>query len=174
MFQKNERSKYLSSLKNSIPIVLNKNSATLLNERRQLQQFVSRFKNSNEKYFKIKDLALNAVIEALRMNPDRYAVIYDSKYDSDDNVSNSSSTTTAPVSSSRSTYSTFPKAYQNYYYNEYHEGFLEIAKGFVKIMTNQLVDKTMVAAVQDTKRIQTFLENIIDICEYLSYISKRI
>src|SRR6188472_4552409 len=73
----------------------------LFNERRQLEQFVSRFKNSNEKYLKIKDaaeehvkrllteeetlleLALKAVIEALRMNPDRYAVIYDIKYDSD-------------------------------------------------------------------------------------------
>jgi chromosome segregation ATPase len=71
----------------------------LLNERSQLQQFVSRFRNSNEKYLKIKDvaeeqvnrllteeerlldLALKAVIEALRMNPDRYAVIYNSKYD---------------------------------------------------------------------------------------------
>jgi hypothetical protein len=30
---------------------------------------------------------LKAVIEALRMNPDRYAVIYDSKYDRDDSVS---------------------------------------------------------------------------------------
>ena len=61
------------------------------------QQFVSRFKNSNEKYLKIKSIAeevvdrllkereltsaLIAVVEALRMNPDRYAVIYNSKYD---------------------------------------------------------------------------------------------
>jgi hypothetical protein len=29
------------------------------------------------------------------------------------------------------------------------KGLLEIAKGFVKIMTNQLVDKTMVAAVKE-------------------------
>src|SRR6186997_2760973 len=82
----------------------------LLNERSQLQQFVSRFKNSNEKYLQIKDvaeehvkrllteeeslldLALKAVIEALRMNPDRYAVIYNSKYDSNDNVSTSTFT----------------------------------------------------------------------------------
>ncbi|HET7391861.1 MAG TPA: hypothetical protein VFJ51_13650 [Nitrososphaeraceae archaeon] len=73
----------------------------------QLQQFVFRFRNSDRWYLKIKsiakevvngllteqdtllDLALNAVIEALRMNPDRYAIIYNSKYDSDDNVSNS-------------------------------------------------------------------------------------
>src|SRR5437868_12750260 len=111
----------------------------LLNERSQLQQFVSRFKNGNEKYLKIRDvaeehvnrllteqetlldLALKAVVEALRMNPDRCAIIYDSKYDSADNVSNGSSTITAPVSSSSSSYSTFPKAYQNYYYNKYHE-----------------------------------------------------
>ena len=71
----------------------------LLNEWRQLQQFVSRFKNSNKRYLQIKSIAeevvdrllaerkslltsaLVAVIEALRMNPDRYAVIYDSKYD---------------------------------------------------------------------------------------------
>ena len=85
----------------------------------------------------------------LRMNPDRYAIIYDSKYDSDDNASNSNSTTTAQVSSSSSTYSTSPKVYRNYYYNKYHEGILEIAKGFLKIMTNQIVDKTMVAAVQE-------------------------
>ena len=64
---------------------------SLFNERYSLQQFVSRFKNSNEKYLQIKDvaeehvnrllieeetlldLALKAAIEALRMNLDRYA-----------------------------------------------------------------------------------------------------
>jgi hypothetical protein len=92
-------------------------------------------------------LALKAVIEALRMNPDRYNVIYDSKYDSDDNVLNhSSNSTTVPISSSSSTSSTSPKAYQNYYYNKYHEGLVELAKGFLKLLLNQLVDKTMVAA----------------------------
>lgn len=63
---------------------------------------------SNKKYLKIKDIAeevvnrlltdreslltsaLIAVVEALRMNSDRYAIIYDGKYDSDDNVYNSS------------------------------------------------------------------------------------
>ena len=122
----------------------------LFNERRQLQQFVSRFKNGNDKYLKIKgiaeenvnrllteqetllDLALKAVIEALRMNPDRYAVIYDSKYDSDDNVSTS----------------TFTKP-QNHYYDKYHEGLLELAKGFFNILSSQLVDNTMVAAVKE-------------------------
>jgi len=136
----------------------------LYNERSQLQQGVSRFRNSNGKYLKIKsiaeeivnrllteqesllDLALKAV-EALRRNPDRYAIIYDSKYDSDENASNSSSTT-APILSSSSTYSTYTKRYQNYYYNKCHEGILEIANSFLKILTNQTVDKTMVAAVK--------------------------
>jgi hypothetical protein len=85
------------------------------------------------------DLALNAVIEALRMNPDRYAVIYDSKYDSDDNIFDSSTTPSAMPSSP------IP---QNRYYNEYHEGLLELAKAFFKTLLNQLVDKTMVAAVK--------------------------
>jgi hypothetical protein len=133
---------------------------------RKSSKLVSRFKNGNEKYLKIKDvaeenvnrllteqeslldLALKVVIEALRMNPDRYAIIYDSKYDSDDNVYNGS-TTTVPISSSSSTHSTFPKAYQNYYYNNYHEGIVELAKGFLNILLSKLVDKTMIAAVKE-------------------------
>jgi hypothetical protein len=84
------------------------------------------------------------------MNPDRYAVIYNSKYDSDDNAHNSSSTTTtAPISSSSSTYSTSPKPYQNHYYNKYHGGILEIAKGFLNILLTELVHKTMVGAVKE-------------------------
>jgi chromosome segregation ATPase len=86
----------------------------LQNQKHQLEQLVSRFKNGNEKYLKIKDvaedhvnrllteeeplleLALKAVIEALRMNPDRYAVIYNSKYDNNnDNIFESSASTTA-------------------------------------------------------------------------------
>src|SRR6188472_4771089 len=122
----------------------------LFNERRQLQQFVSRFKNSNRRYLQIKDaaeeqvnrllkeeeslldLALKAVIEALRMNPDRYAIIYNSKYDNNDNVSTS----------------TFTKP-QNYYYDKYHEGLVELAKGFLKILSSQLVDNTMFAVVKE-------------------------
>ena len=38
---------------------------------------------------------------------------------------------------------------QNYFYNEYHEGILEIAKGFLNILLNQLLDQTMVAAVKE-------------------------
>lgn len=93
----------------------------LQNQKHQLEELVSRFKTSNKKYLKIKSVAeevvdrllaerksllssaLLAVVEALRMNPDRYAVIYIIKYDNNDNVSNSSSTTTAPISSSSST-----------------------------------------------------------------------
>ena len=136
---------------------LQNNIDHLLNERRQLQQFVFRFKNSNDKYLKIKDaaeeqvnrllteeetlldFALKAVIEALRMNPDRYAVIYNSKYDGTRSVFDYSSNATAAMSSP------IP---QNRYYNEYHEGLLELAKGSLKILLNHLVDKTMVAAVK--------------------------
>jgi chorismate mutase len=139
---------------------------SLFNERSELQQFVSRFKNSNEKYLKIKSIAeevvdrllkereltsaLIAVVEALRMNPDRYAVIYNSKYDDNDNgniieSSMGMGTTAAAISPSR--HST--KLNQNYYYNEYREGILEIANSLLKILTKQVVDKTMVAAVQE-------------------------
>jgi len=140
----------------------------LFNERSELQQFVSRFKNSDKRYLQIKRIAeqvvdrllkerkslltsaLVAVIEALRMNPDRYAVIYNSKYDDDkDNVFDSSkSTTSAAMSSSLHSHSHFTKVHQNYYYNEYHEGLVEIAKGFLNILLNQSVNKTMVAAVK--------------------------
>jgi hypothetical protein len=41
------------------------------------------------------------------------------------------------------------KMLQNYYYNEYHEGILDIANSLLKILTNQIVDKTMVAAVEE-------------------------
>jgi hypothetical protein len=137
------------------------NICNLQNQKHQLEQFVFRFKNSNKKYLKIKsiaedhvnglltdeesllDLALKAVIEALRMNPDRYAIIYNSKYDdNNDNVFDSSRDTAAILSSS--TNRTSPKLHQNYYYNEYHEGLVEIAKIFLSNLLNQLVDKTMV------------------------------
>jgi hypothetical protein len=85
------------------------------------------------------------------MNPNRYAVIYNSKYDNNGNIFDSS-TTAAPISSSSSTYSTSTKPDQNYYYNKYHEGILEIAKTFLNILLNQLVDKTMVAAVKEKER----------------------
>ena len=102
--------------------------------------------------------ALIAVVEALRMNPDRYAIIYDSKYDNDDNVPNSSTTTT-PILSSSFNSSTSTKPNQNCYYNKYHGGILEIAKGFLNILLTELVDRTMVAAVKEKiNRYQDLVE----------------
>ncbi|HET7392024.1 MAG TPA: hypothetical protein VFJ51_14495 [Nitrososphaeraceae archaeon] len=141
----------------------------LQNQKHQLEQFIYRFKKSNKKYLKIKsiaeevvnrllreqetllELALNAVIEALRMNPDKYKIIYDSKYDNNESVFDSSSTNTAAAISPPYTSSTSTKPYQNRYYNKYHEGILELAKGFLKILLNQLVDKTMVAAIKENE-----------------------
>jgi hypothetical protein len=40
---------------------------------------------------------------------------------------------------------------QNYYYNEYHEDILEISNSLSKILLNQLVDKTMVAAIKENE-----------------------
>jgi hypothetical protein len=145
----------------------------LQNQKHQLEHFVFTFKNSNEKYLKIKDvaeehvnrllteeeplldLALKAVIEALRMNPDRYAIIYNSKYDNNDNIfDNIMGTADSAAISSTSPYtsSTSIMSYQNRYYKEYHEGLLEIAKVFFKGLLNQLVDKTMVAAVKEKEK----------------------
>jgi hypothetical protein len=92
------------------------------------------------------ELALKAVVEALRLNPDRYAIIYNTKYDNNDSGS-STAVAEVPYSSSSSS-SPYPEPYQNYYYNEYHEGILEIAKTFFNGLLNQLVDKTMVAAAK--------------------------
>jgi hypothetical protein len=137
----------------------------LQNQKHQLEQFASRFRNIDKRYIQIKRIAeevvdrllkerkslltsaLVAVVEALRMKPDRYAVIYNSKYDNNnDNIFDSSiGTTAADISSSHS--STISN--QNYYYNEYHEGIIEIASSFLKILTNQMMDSTMVAAVKE-------------------------
>jgi hypothetical protein len=82
------------------------------------------------------DLALKAVVEALRMNPDRYEVIYNSKYNNNESVFDSNGITAVVISSPH-----FPKSQsQNYYYNEYRQGLLEIAKGFLNTLLNQLVD----------------------------------
>jgi tetratricopeptide (TPR) repeat protein len=141
---------------------LQDNIEHLLSERSQLQQFVSRFKNSNEKYLQIKGIAeevvdrllkerkslltsaLIAVVEALRMNPDRYAVIYNSKYDNNNESIFESITGAVAISSSNF----HSKVNQNCYYNEYHEGILEIASSLLKMLLNQLVDTTRVAAVK--------------------------
>jgi hypothetical protein len=69
-----------------------------------------------------KSLLTSALVavEALRMNPGRYTVIYNSKYDdNDDNIFDSSNNTIVSISSSCS-------KSQNHYYNQCHEGILEI------------------------------------------------
>ena len=91
--------------------------------------------------------ALIAVVEALRMNPDRYAVIYNSRYDNNDG--NIKSSTAAAIPSSPYAYRHSPILQnQNYYYNEYREGILEIANSLLKILTNQIVGNTMVTAIK--------------------------
>jgi hypothetical protein len=57
--------------------------------------------------------ALLAVVEALRLNPDRYAIIYNTKYDNNDSGS-STAVVEVPYSSSSSSSSspTYPKPYQ--------------------------------------------------------------
>jgi hypothetical protein len=95
--------------------------------------------------------ALVAVVEALRMNPARYAVIYNIKYDDNDGVFDSTRGSTvaalAPLLS-KSTSTSTTKPHQNHYYNKYHKGLVELAKGFLGILLNQSVNKTMVAAVK--------------------------
>jgi hypothetical protein len=71
------------------------------------------------------------------------------RYDNNDSVFDSSSTTTQPIVSSCSTSSTSTKAHQNYYYNEYREGITEIANSLLKILLKEMVDNTMVAAVKE-------------------------
>jgi hypothetical protein len=73
---------------------------------------------------------------------DRYTIVYNTKYDNNDNVMDS-------IGAAISSASPYPKPYQNHYYNEYHEGLLEIAKTFFNGLLNQLVDKTRVAAVKE-------------------------
>jgi hypothetical protein len=124
-----------------------------------------RFRNGNKKYLKIKGTveeqanrllteqgwlltsALLAVIEALRLNPDRYAIIYNIRYDNNDSSSSSSSSSSskAVVDVPYSFSSSLPKPYQKYHYNEYHEGIFEMAKTFFNGLLSQLVNNTMVA-----------------------------
>jgi hypothetical protein len=143
------------------------NICNLQNQKHQLEQFVFWVKNSNENYLKTKDvaeetinrlltdeepfldLALKAVIEALRLNPEMYAIIYNGKYDNNNgSVFDNSSTT---VLSSSHPYSPILQN-QNYYYNKYHEGLLGLTKGFLNILLNQVVDKTMVAAMKEKEK----------------------
>ena len=80
------------------------------------------------------------------MNPDRYKIIYNSKYD-DGNEGTFDSSRGTTVSSSSHPNSPILQN-QNYYYNKYHEGLLELAKGFLNILLNQLLEETMVAIVE--------------------------
>ena len=127
----------------------------LQNKKNKLEQFVLRFRNGNKKYpaalnrtRRIINFSPLAVVEALRLNLDRYAIIYNNKYDNNDSGS-STAVVEVPYSSCFSSSSPYPKPYQNYYYNEYHEGILEIAKTFFNGLLNQIVDKTMVGAVKE-------------------------
>jgi hypothetical protein len=85
--------------------------------------------NGNRKYLEIKSIveelvdrllteqgglltsALLAVVEALRLNPDRNAVIYHTKHDNND--SSDTAVVKVPNSSSSSSPSPCPKLYQN-------------------------------------------------------------
>jgi hypothetical protein len=116
----------------------------LQNQKHQLEQFASRFRNIDKRYIQIKRIAeevvdrllkerkslltsaLVAVVEALRLDPDRCHYLQN-KYDNND--SGSIAVLEVPYSSSSSSSPPpYPKPYQNHYYNEYHEGILEIAK----------------------------------------------
>jgi hypothetical protein len=84
--------------------------------------------------------------------PYTHAIIYNSKYDNhNDSIFESSvpATAAAVPSSYASPHSHYTKVPLNYYYNEYQEGILEIASSFLKILLNQTVDNTMVAAIKE-------------------------
>jgi hypothetical protein len=55
----------------------------------------------------------------------------------------------SPYASAQSHLST--KSHQNYYYNEYHEGIIEIANSLLKMFLSQVMDNTMVAAVKENE-----------------------
>ena len=83
------------------------------------------------------------------MNPDKYNVIYNSKYDDNCSTFDSGSNMATAISSSPSSSSTTKTQNHNHYSDQYREGILETANSFLKILTNQIVDKTMVAAVEE-------------------------
>ena len=83
---------------------------------------------------------MSTACEAIeRINEPRFMI---RKYDDNDNIFESSANTASAVTSS----STSTKLNQNNYYNEYREGILEIANSFLKMLLNQMVDNTMIAA----------------------------
>ncbi|HEY6883430.1 MAG TPA: hypothetical protein VI278_05265 [Nitrososphaeraceae archaeon] len=132
----------------------------LYNERSQLEQFVSRFKNSDRKYLEIRGIAeqivnrllaeqgalltsaIMAVIQALRENPNRHDIIFDTSEIGNGLGSGCGNITSSFLSPS------YPSTYQNHYSNEYLEGLLEVARVFFNVLLNNLTEKTMVAAVK--------------------------
>ena len=60
------------------------------------------------------------------------------------------STTSTAISSSPYVSHSSTKSHQNYYYNEYHGVTLEIADSLLKMLLNEIVYNTMIAAVHDT------------------------
>ncbi|HEY5631579.1 MAG TPA: hypothetical protein VIR31_05590 [Nitrososphaeraceae archaeon] len=132
----------------------------LYNEKCQLAQFVSRYKNANREYLEIRGIAeqivnrllaeqgalltsaIMAVIQALRENPNRHDIIFDNSEIGNGLGSGRDNTTSSFISPS------YPSTYQNHYSNEYLEGLLEVARVFFNILLNNLTEKTMVAAVK--------------------------
>ena len=72
------------------------------------------------------------------MNPDRYAVIYNSKYDNNESVFDNSSGTAVAAAISSSPFTSTSTKPQNQ----------DIAKTILNGLLNQLVDKTMVAVIK--------------------------
>lgn len=64
------------------------------------------------------------MIEALRINPDKYTIINNGKYD-DNNVSLNEA--------EEFTESHSKLAYSNYYYNEYQKGILELIESIMQL-----------------------------------------
>jgi hypothetical protein len=78
-----------------------------------------------------------------RRNPDRYAIIYDSKYDNNDNVS--------VLLKLQLYHPPLIRLLNPLKTTITMNTILEIASSFLKILLKQTVDKTMVAAVKEDK-----------------------
>ena len=104
----------------------------LYNEKCHLEQFVSRYKNGNRSYLEIRSIAEQIVNMLLA---EHGALL--------------TSAIIAVVHALRENPDRFAIIFDNSEYdnanNVYHEGLLEVAKSFLKVLTNQIVDKTMVA-----------------------------
>jgi hypothetical protein len=129
----------------------------LNNHKEQLEDFVASFKSGNKRYLEIKDvaqehvnylltqrktmltIAILAVIEALKMNPDKYMAIFvDSNKEDMWNDSDSFA----------SMY--LKDAFSNYQTNQaYNAIVVEIAEAFCERLSTRLVDETMASATID-------------------------